>query len=382
MKEKGCCGSKPALVSLAPSACCGQAPCHAAGESSASGASWTTGAVASPVGEIPRVATALRCEDRLGAWRMRWGIGRLRYKVEPGLYAVGNPTADSPVLVSANYKLSFDRLRAELARVDAWLLVLDTHGVNVWCAAGKGTFGTDELVRRIEATRLAEVVTHRTLIVPQLGAVGVAAHEVKHQSGFRVAYGPVRAEDLRAFLGAGMQATPEMRQMTFPLLDRVVLIPVEIVLSARWVLWVAACFAIVAGLGRDGYSLERLVAVGLPSAGLVLGVYLAAIVLTAALLPWLPGRAFATKGAWLGLAILSAAVGLGRLGWNPFDGWLNAWAWCLLILAASSFLAMNFTGATTFTSLSGVRREMRVAVPLQAACGVLGLVLWLIGRFV
>jgi acetyl-CoA decarbonylase/synthase complex subunit gamma len=45
-------------------------------------------------------------------------------------------------------------------------------------------------------------------------------------------------------------------------------------------------------------------------------------------------------------------------------------------------MAMNFTGATTYTSLSGVRREMRVAVPIQAAAAGVGVVLWLIGRFV
>ena len=70
----------------------------------------------------------------------------MRYKVDPGLYAVGRPTVESPVLVSANYKLSFDRLRSQLTGLDAWMLVLDTHGVNVWCSAGKGTFGTDEIV--------------------------------------------------------------------------------------------------------------------------------------------------------------------------------------------------------------------------------------------
>jgi CO dehydrogenase/acetyl-CoA synthase gamma subunit (corrinoid Fe-S protein) len=70
--------------------------------------------------------------------------------------------------------------------------VLDTQGINVWCAAGKGTFGTDELVHRIEATQLHDVVRHRVLILPQLGAPGVAAHDVKKRSGFTIEYGPVR----------------------------------------------------------------------------------------------------------------------------------------------------------------------------------------------
>ncbi|RXM20875.1 acetyl-CoA synthase subunit gamma, partial [Citrobacter sp. AAK_AS5] len=84
-----------------------------------------------------------------GRWRVRWNIKRMDYRVAPGLYAVGEPTADSPVLVTANYKLTFDGLRSELGGVDAWMLVLDTLGVNVWCAAGKGTFSTAELARRV-----------------------------------------------------------------------------------------------------------------------------------------------------------------------------------------------------------------------------------------
>ena len=92
----------------------------------------------------------------------------------------------SPVVVTANYKMTFDLVRRDLAGLDAWLLVLDTKGINVWCAAGKGTFGSDELLARLAATRLAEVVNHRRLILPQYGAVGVAAHTVRQKSGFTV----------------------------------------------------------------------------------------------------------------------------------------------------------------------------------------------------
>ena len=157
--------------------------------------------------QIHQVSTELTWTDRLGSWKARWGFGRMKYMVEPGIYAVGNPDSDSSVFVSANYKMSFDCLRSQLSGQNGWILVLDTKGINVWCAAGKGTFGTDELVDRIKTVKLAEIVDHRTLVVPQLGATGVSAHEVKQQSGFRVVYGPVRAEDLPAFLDAGMKAT-------------------------------------------------------------------------------------------------------------------------------------------------------------------------------
>src|SRR5512133_1672797 len=102
--------------------------------------------------------------NHLDHFLARWSVYRNGHRVEPGLYSLGNPTPDSPVFVSANYTLSFDALRSVLGGVDGYIMVLNTHGINVWCAAGKGTFGTDELVKRIEVTRLEEVVRHRVLI--------------------------------------------------------------------------------------------------------------------------------------------------------------------------------------------------------------------------
>ncbi len=317
----------------------------------------------------------------MSAWKVRWGIGRTRYTVEPGLYAVDSPTPESPVLVSANYKLSFDRLRSQLEGLNAWILVLDTRGINVWCAAGKGTFGTDEIIRRVEAAALSEVVSHRCLVVPQLGAPGVSAHEVTRGSRFRVVYGPVRAQDIPAFLSAGMKATPQMRRVHFPLRDRVVLIPMELVMGAKYALFVAACFLLLGGLGPGIYSFQRTTTVGLWSAALFLATFLTGVVLTPTLLPWLPARAFSAKGAWVGLAVVSA---VGAHVWaypGLFDNWLSTVAWVLIIPAVTSFVGMNFTGASTYTSLSGVRREMRVAVPVQAACATIGAGMWLAGRF-
>ena len=81
--------------------------------------------------------------------------------------------------MTANYKLSFDAIRKNLSGQNGWILVLDTKGINVWCAAGKGTFGTNELVKRIRLVSLEKIVNHKRLILPQLGAAGVAAHKVK-----------------------------------------------------------------------------------------------------------------------------------------------------------------------------------------------------------
>ena len=207
------------------------------------GKSWIIGKVDSPVGRIPKVATRLNTADRLGTIKVRAGLQRMHYTVEPGLYAVGEPTAESPVFVSANYKLSFDHLRCELKGIDGWIMVIDTKGINVWCAAGKGTFGTEEIIRRIEITRLAEIVSRRQIIVPQLGAPGIAAHEVKRRSSFRVIYGPVRARDIPEFLNAGMTSTPEMRRVFFNIGDRFVLTPLEIIQWSPYALILALVFS-------------------------------------------------------------------------------------------------------------------------------------------
>ena len=111
----------------------------------------------------------------------------------PSLYALGASTAESPILVTANYKLTFDKLHADCAGTDAWILVLDTGGVNVWCAARKGTFGTREPEQRGLAARLDRIVSHRTLILPQLAASGVSGPQVLKDTSWKVVVGPVRA---------------------------------------------------------------------------------------------------------------------------------------------------------------------------------------------
>ena len=80
------------------------------------------------VGPVPAVKTEWANEDWWGTFRVRVGIGRNDYRVAPGLYAVGKPGPDAPVLVTANYKLSFDHLRRHLSEIDAWIVVLDTMG--------------------------------------------------------------------------------------------------------------------------------------------------------------------------------------------------------------------------------------------------------------
>jgi len=320
---------------------------------------------------IRNVPTELSSGDRIGALKVRLGIGRNNYKIPLGLYSVGDPDASSPVLVSANYKLTFDSLRKELGGLDCYILILDTKGINVWCAAGKGTFGTNELVNRIEKTGLADVVSHRDLILPQLGAPGICAHEVKRRSGFNVIFGPVRAKDIKAFFAAGMEATEEMRTVKFTTRDRTVLTPMEFIPAMKLSLLVFGILFLA--------NLIASVPFGLNDVCIYMGAVIVGTVVTPILLPLVPVRAFSLKGGILGLCWTLYAVW--AFGWLQ-DDITTAVGYLFMLPSLSAFFAMNFTGASTYTSFSGVIKEMKAAVPIIIVTIIIGVILLIIGRVI
>ena len=299
--------------------------------------------------------------NRLDHFLARWGINRMGQWVEPGFYRLGSPTAESPVFVSANYTLSFDALRSALAGFNAYILVLDTKGINVWCAAGKGTFGTDELVSRIEKVGLTGIVTHRKIIVPQLGAPGISAHEVQRRSGFKVEYGPVRASDLPEYIRIG-KATSEMRRVQFPVRERIVLAPVELIHVALPTIIIAAVLWFLAG------TVAALAAISAVIAGTVL---------FPALLPFIPTKDFSTKGLLLG-GVVAIPFAVAFTSTNALPDWakiIAAITPLLIIPAVTAYLALNFTGSTTFTSRTGVKKEIFRYVPVMAFMAVSGIIL-------
>ncbi len=329
-------------------------------------------------GVIPVIKSTLGKKDLFSTFYVRCGIRRHTYTVAPGLYGIGNPDKNSEVLVTANFKLTFDHLRKELSDINAWILVLDTKGINVWCAAGKGNFSTRELVKKIKDFSLEKIVDHKRVIVPQLGATGVSAREVKNQSGFRVVYGPVRAEDIPVFLKNNRKADKKMRQVTFTLYERFILTPVEIQIVLKPALITALILFIVSGFGPDIFSFSGAWERGIISIfALAAGIFSGAFV-TPILLPFIPSREFALKGIITGSIFAIPLVTMISFVISGFAGLL---ALFLFSVAISSYLAMNFTGATPFTSPSGVEKEMKRYLPVQLICLVISSGLWIYSAF-
>jgi hypothetical protein len=329
---------------------------------------WVTGTVQSRIGDIRQISTGLSSADHWEHIKCRISAFRNSYTIEPGLYAVGRPDETSEVLVSANYKMSFDLLRKALNGMNAWVIVLDTGGINVWCAAGKGTFGTKELVRRIRSVSLEKIVDHRRLILPQLSAPGVSAHIVTRETGFRPVFGPVYAHDIPAFVRAGHKTSPEMRRITFSAFDRLVLTPMELKPALKYFPHFALLLLLVFGLQPSGILFREAVSGSLPFLALGIISILAGALLTPVMLPFIPFRSFSLKGLLVGLAAVGGFLGL--YGMPDIGHWpLLVFAWGFFP-AASSFIALQFTGSTTFTGPSGVRKELRIGMPLYLAAAV------------
>lgn len=152
--------------------------------------------------------------------RYLWG---LLFRIFPcptqtGLRRIGTPDRNSPVLVTCNFDLTLRRLQRALRGIDAWLLVADSKGVNVWCAAGGHEFNTRTVVAAVKTSGIADLVDHRKLVLPQLAGPGVRAQDVEKQTGWTVAWGPVHMTDIPRYLEGGIKAP--MRQATWSLSER------------------------------------------------------------------------------------------------------------------------------------------------------------------
>jgi len=230
----------------------------------------------------------------------------------------------------------------------------------------------------VHGVGLDKLVSHRELILPQLGAPGISAHKVKKGCGFKVIWGPVKAKDLKTFLNNGRKADTYMRQVTFSMGERIILIPVELSLIVKPSLAILLAVFVLSGISPDIFSFSAAWFRGLNgTAAYLLGVVAGAVVVPA-FLPFLPMRQFFIKGILTGLAggilvILYLGATITRL---------ESLTLLLLTTSVSSYAAMNFTGATPFTSPSGVEKEMRQGIPLQMVAVAIAVIAWVAAPFV
>ena len=292
-------------------------------------------------------------------------------RVPPGLYALGSPGSGSVVLVTSSYRLSFDLLRRHLKGLDCWILVLDTKGLGVGSAAAAGLFDTDELVTRVNASRVARVVGHRTLILPPRGASVVDAGLVARNTGFEVRFGPRRAADLVRSLPVSRPDDPLEPEALPGVLDTLALTPAE--LGRALMLFPGFAFAVLlyAGLGPGGVSVDRAFAGAWPllllgCASVVCGSLVAPVL--SALFPRSP---LWVAGGAAGLAATAALLRAARFD-NGMGTFLAAACW-MFFPVASAWLAARFARAMPDSGLRSAEGQSPVLAAAAALIALLTL---------
>jgi ubiquinone/menaquinone biosynthesis C-methylase UbiE/NAD-dependent dihydropyrimidine dehydrogenase PreA subunit len=243
--------------------------------------------------------------------------------VELGLRKIGSPGPQSPVFVTSNFHLTVRRVEKALSGADAWLLVAPTNGINVWCAASGGDMTAHSIAAVLKTGRIAERVTHRKLILPQLSAPGVDVELLKAQTGWSAEFGPVYATDIPAFLQQDHRKIAEQRLSQFPLRFRL-----EMLFSMNALVWLIV-FGFLT-LIRPRWAIL--------ASGLFWGT---GLVLYAAF-PLLPGRS-----GWLkaGLLCLVELLTIACLSVIVLERpWWGSWGWMLTALGFALWLGFDLKG--------------------------------------
>lgn len=250
----------------------------------------------------------------------------LPHRARTGLRRVGHPGPGAPVLVTGNFTLTVRRLLAVLRGRDAWVLVANSKGVNVWCASGGGHLTHHDVISALRVEGVAQKVTHREIILPQLCATGVEPRLIEEATGFAARWGPARLEDLPAFLDRGARATKHDRLMRFPLWERMematmwivptllLLLPV-IALVSGWATALASALALATLVAGTYAALPRIKVFGRGRA-LPLGLFALLGAAIGGVTLALAGAATPAHGVWVAATALLG----GGLLWADLPG--------------------------------------------------------------
>jgi len=138
-----------------------------------------------------------------------------------GWVKIGNPDENSPVILTCNFRLTVKRVRRALKGMNAHLLIANSRGINVWCAATGGLLTNHDVISVLKTSGIEKRVNHRRVILPQLAATGIETQVIQKKTGWKVLWGPVYAKNIPRFIQSNYNKTKEMRQVVFPLSQRV-----------------------------------------------------------------------------------------------------------------------------------------------------------------
>lgn len=288
--------------------------------------------------------------------------------IEAGLYIYGNPSDQSPALITANYQRTVRLVGSALQNQDAYLLVADTMGENVWCAARGDKFGLQEVAEVIKATRIAERIQHRKLILPQLAAGGIDHQEVRKTTGWSCRFGPIYAKDIPLYLTSGRK-TEKQRTISFDMKERLEMaLQQSFFLSKFFFFW----FFLIGIVGINFLPQISLFSIAILLFPMIWFVY----ILFALIFHLFPTRSFLRRGIYYGGLLTIIFLGVGRILEYTIVGMSQ---WAVIGFAIGMFLGMDYSGSTPISKPTDIDREYPTMIILLGVCLILLLVLTVIG---
>ncbi len=136
-------------------------------------------------------------------------VGRLNIYTDPqrplatgeGIYEIGGPDENSPVLITSNFSLTYFIVSGEIenSRLPSYLLVKDTEGLSVMTAWAAGKFGADAIAPFVKKCGITERVKHRKLIIP--GYIAVESGSLEEElPDWEIQIGPREGAHIPAYL--------------------------------------------------------------------------------------------------------------------------------------------------------------------------------------
>jgi len=251
----------------------------------------------------------------------------LPFPTKTGLRVFSKPNRHSPVLVTANFDLTVRRVTKVLTQnqIDCYLLVVNTKGINVWCAAKGGHFTADQVVSVIKTSGISELVDHRQLILPQLCACGVNPREIYNKTGWHTKFGPAYAGYVPQYIESGFQKTVKMNLVEFPIKER-------LEMAAMWAFPMTILIGILSAI-LWRHLLPEIIALIWITALFLFTLYF-----------WLPGKpslvaALVTGGIF---AVGIAAFGVFASQWSIKDIWILS----LSAVSIAGIIGIDFPGSS------------------------------------
>ena len=283
------------------------------------------------------------------------------FPTKTGLYIFGHPGPESPVFVTCNFDLTVRRVSKILRKMDCYLLVCPSKGVNVWCAAAGGMFNANSVISVVKTSSIGDKVNHHTLVLPQFSAPGIDTELVQERTGWRCKFGPAYAKDIPAYISAGCTKTVEMSRARFPLSQRLEMavmwagmlsIPLGVIMGIFWPGLLPSVLLLVWGMSLISLVLFEPIMRTVPGpVGLIKMMVVGVIVVTGLVLyslvaqDWPVAKLLGWSGAVIGMSLF---LGFDFEGLSPLYAsgtvsyWGKKWPWYLKLWSTFGFAMEEF----------------------------------------